>query len=270
MNTSLIWTSLLQQTLASSNVSAPRGERIREVFDGNAVVDMNQVLITLPERKLSLKFAFTEAWWMLTGRDDVETLHNVSKTIVAYSDDGVTFFGAYGKRYINQRERVLRAILRDNDTRHGVITFWDVANPPDTRDLPCSLSIQWLVRNNKLHAFYNMRSSDLWLGWPYDIFSFTCMTYHMLLSLRERDSFFNRVTLGDLHYHAGSMHLYDKNMQDALNCVYANMNSNQSSMVSNRFDFRALDLIIKSPNDFIAFLNDYRSMPNKQLRTLWE
>lgn len=269
------WRNLLRQTFNNGVARAPRGLPILEVLQGHAVVDMNDPLIVLPERKLSLKFAFTEAWWMLTGRDDVATLHEVSKNIVAYSDDGVTFFGAYGKRYVAQRERILRALRRDHDTRQAVLTFWDVANPPDTRDLPCSLTIQWIIRDGALHAVYNMRSSDLWLGWAYDIFSFSCMSFHMLLELRQTDERLANLTLGNMYYTAGSMHLYDRDFEGAHRCVYdydvKRSDQLPSAMV---FDLEFLHPCgvhkdWATPDKFIEFLNGQRKLTNHELREIW-
>jgi len=270
-----IWRDLLQLTLNTGAARVPRGLPILEVLQGRAVVDMNDPLIVLPERKLSLKFAFTEAWWMLTGRDDVATLHEVSKNIVAYSDDGVTFFGAYGKRYVAQRERILRALRRDHDTRQAVLTFWDVANPPDTRDLPCSLTIQWIIRDGALHAVYNMRSSDLWLGWAYDIFSFSCMSFHMLLELRQTDERLANLTLGNMYYTAGSMHLYDRDFEGAHRCVYdynVKIEKQHRSMLLFDLEFLQPNGVHKewaTPDKFIQFLDDQRKLSNLELREIW-
>ena len=41
------------------------------------------------------------------------------------------------------------------------------------KDIPCTVSLQFLIRENKLHLFVNMRSNDVFLGLPHDIFCFT-------------------------------------------------------------------------------------------------
>jgi thymidylate synthase len=61
-----------------------------------------------------------------------------------------------------------------------------------------------------------MRSSDLWLGWPYDIFNFTILTTLIGLELKARGL---TLELGDISLQAGSQHLYSKNLDAAMKCM---------------------------------------------------
>src|SRR6266404_1071024 len=67
-----------------------------------------------------------------------------------------------------------------------------------------------------------MRSSDAWLGWPYDVHTFSMMTAFLLLTLRARrsaNSAFANVKLGDLRLTTGSQHLYDRDRGSAIRCL---------------------------------------------------
>jgi thymidylate synthase len=63
--------------------------------------------------------------------------------------------------------------------------------------------MQFIVRDRALHLLVNMRSSDAWLGIPYDIFTFT-MIQNYVASVLDVD-------LGQFHMFLGSSHLYIDN-----------------------------------------------------------
>jgi thymidylate synthase len=52
-----------------------------------------------------------------------------------------------------------------------------------------------------------MRSSDIWLGWPYDVFNFTMLSAYIMLRLRDKYPFMN---LGSMFFEARSQHAYAK------------------------------------------------------------
>ena len=62
-----------------------------------------------------------------------------------------------------------------------------------------------------------MRSSDIWLGWPYDIFNFTMLTGYIMLLLREKG--INNLQLGNIYLNAGSQHLYENNWEKAIDAL---------------------------------------------------
>jgi thymidylate synthase len=61
----------------------------------------------------------------------------------------------------------------------------------------------------------NMRSSDAWLGVPYDWFNFSMLSAGVALLLREKGI---NVQLGNLHFYAASQHLYETNWEGAEQC----------------------------------------------------
>jgi thymidylate synthase len=61
-----------------------------------------------------------------------------------------------------------------------------------------------------------MRSSDIWLGWPYDVFTFSMVGAAVAIALRKAGC---AVELGDLVLNAGSSHVYETNVVDAMACI---------------------------------------------------
>src|SRR5690606_8643123 len=63
----------------------------------------------------------------------------------------------------------------------------------------------------------SMRSSDLWLGHPYDIFNFSAVAFALVLDLNMKvrnEGGSVPYTLGNLHLTAGSKHIYERNAAD--------------------------------------------------------
>lgn len=205
------WLQLLNDIEKYGAESAPRGMKIKELISHRTVIEMSQPLVTVKDRRMGYKFAAAEAAWILSGDDRVKTIKPFSREIAQFSDDGVTFFGAYGPKIEAQLLYVFEKLVADPDSRQAVINIWR-ENPPESKDIPCSLSVQWLIRGGKLHCLYTMRASDAWLGWVYDVFNFTMLSSLLLLDLRHQPQFKN-LELGQLILTAGSQHLYERDWE---------------------------------------------------------
>lgn len=190
-----------------------RGYRTREIMNQSTVINMNQPLITLTGRKLGYKFACAEAGWILEGDNRVLSIEPYSKIIKNFSDDGCFFFGAYGPKIIDQLEYIGRTFKADLMSRQAVINIWR-EKPPVSKDIPCTLNVQFLIRPDKEHNCFrlfttvNMRSSDIWLGIPYDWFTFSMVSAYVALYLRKILDMKN-LYLGTLTNVSGSRHLYE-------------------------------------------------------------
>ena len=53
-------------------ISKPRDLKIKEKLNHTWTIDMDDPIITTPERRLSYSFMFGEAAWMLAGKNDVK------------------------------------------------------------------------------------------------------------------------------------------------------------------------------------------------------
>lgn len=210
------WLNVVKTLVNQGGESSPRGMKIKEILGCQTCVDMNNPVLSLKSRKLGYKFMPGEASWIISGDDRVKTIEPYSKSIANYSDDGQKFFGAYGTKIREQINYVVDKLATDSDTRQAVINIWR-ESPHKTNDVPCTISAQWLIRNNKLYCIDTMRSSDIWLGWPYDIFNFSMISAFIALKLREEYGI--KVSLGHITLNAGSQHLYENNWESASKCL---------------------------------------------------
>lgn len=76
-------------------------------------------------------------------------------------------------------------------------------------DVPCTVFIQFMIRDNKLNLLTYMRSNDLIYGTPYNINYFILLQHRMLEELRHEEQF-TTLELGTLTHHASSLHIYKK------------------------------------------------------------
>ena len=208
------WLNRLRDLMIRGSNESPRNSNTKELLGKTLEIDMNYPVIHHPNRKLSYKFMAAEAQFIANGDNRVCSLERYNKNIAQFSDDGRIFNGNYGEPFNSQLEYAVRSLKDDESSRQAVITIWQ-PNPVKSKDLRCTLSLQFLIRDGKINTIVNMRSSDIMWGIPYDIFNFTVMTlrvltrYHcdnLITSTDDRDC----IKLGTLYLTAGSSHIYER------------------------------------------------------------
>jgi Thymidylate synthase len=213
------WTlrELISATVIPGVESVGRGQTYkgtREIIAYSCGIDMHWPVVANLHRKLSKKFLFGEAYWILTADDRLETIAPYCPPISNFSDNGVTLAGAYGPRIAKQIPYIVNGLRENKNSRQAVLTIW-TPNPEKSKDIPCTTSVQFLIRHDSLHLILEMRSSDIWLGWPYDIFNFTMLALYMITLLRPQYN----LKLGNIYFRAGSQHLYQENVGQATQCL---------------------------------------------------
>jgi len=218
------WTDLLADILEGGVEETPRGKLTKELIGLTTKFDMSRPIITVANRKLGYKFLAAEAWWIIKGSNRVDEIAPYSKMISNFSDDGLTFRGAYGPQIQDQLPWVAEQLAKDPFTRQAVLSIWR-PRPGPSKDYPCTLGAQWLLREVDkqlyLHCQVTMRSSDAWLGVPYDWFNFSMQTAYLIAYMRTAypGVFFRDIHVGTLTFTAGSQHLYEDHFEAARACV---------------------------------------------------
>ncbi len=218
------WIRMLRENISDYTYEpAPRGRKTLEIPQRTITVKMRQPVLMVASRKLNYKFMGAEAHWILDGSNKVEDIAPFNPNIAKFSDDGEVFFGAYGPKIADQIDYVVGSLLKDRDSRQAGINIWR-ENPPPTKDVPCTVSMFFNIRNTpnspyrlNMHVF--MRSSDIWLGIPYDVFNFS-MVAHKVCAIYNTDRRADTVIEpGVLFLTAASSHLYADNVNEAIACV---------------------------------------------------
>lgn len=163
---------------------------------------------SFPYRKISLKYADAELKWYWSGDNSCKTIGEFAKMWLAISDDGETNNSAYGyilfKKYgKNQLEEVIQELKKDHTSRKAVLNISDPAiDRLHTKDMQCTIALQFLIRDNKLNTTVYMRSNDVYFGLPYDYIFFMSLAYYVANELG--------IKVGTYCHNATSLHMYEK------------------------------------------------------------
>lgn len=212
-----VWQDTLHRILEFGADVAPRNQVTKELLQHTMVVDMRRPVLTITSRQLSYQFMAAEAYWILSGDDRVATIAPYNKRIDQFSDNGSTFFGAYGPKIMGQLDYVVNKLIDDHNTRQAGLVIWR-ENPPPTKDVPCTVAIFFNIRDGRLNCHVFMRSSDAWLGVPYDVFNFSMLS-HLVCSFLNESKIQPQITPGMLYLTAASSHLYKNNFEAAAVCL---------------------------------------------------
>lgn len=148
-----------------------------------------------------------ELCWYLAGRNDLSFIEYYIRTY-RESAEGDIIFGGYGPRLfhwrgINQVENVIGILSRKPHSRQAVMQLFEAADiVGEHKDVPCTCTLQFMNRGERLHMFVTMRSNDVHWGLPHDVFCFTMLQEIIARSLG--------IDVGTYKHWVGSLHLYKK------------------------------------------------------------
>ena len=211
------WLSWFKKMKTCDNsIKSRDGEVAAEIINAITVIgNPTKNIMTNGIRKLSMRYAVGEMLWYLSGNPELKAIQNYTKAWDRMSDNGKTVNSNYGflikDAYgFDQYEYCKELLRRDMNSRQAVIHIKmprnTIENP--TNDLNCTVCLQFLVRDGKLYCTTYMRSNDLWLGFPYDVFQFTCIQIRMAMELG--------LDIGSYTHIAGSLHIYERDFKKAL------------------------------------------------------
>jgi thymidylate synthase len=195
-----------------SNIKATRGD-FSELLGVSIEIQKPRARLSRSETRGKGFSSLGELLWYLTGDNRLDF---IEKYIGAYrkeSEDGVTVYGGYGPRLFQQRGndqlRNVTTLLRARPTsRRAVIQIFnaeDIAQKHE--EIPCTTTLQFLIRDERVHLIVTMRSNDAYLGLPHDVFCFT-MLQEIVARMLDQD-------IGTYRHFVGSMHLYEKDRASA-------------------------------------------------------
>ena len=191
-------------------LKAPKVGNTRELNNVKLVLkDINQNIVSV--RGLSPSYLFGELLWYFNGSQSLEFISAFSSFWNNISDDGISCNSAYGnimqhRHGFNQIEKVIEVLEADPESRRAKINI----NVPhsrvkETKDEPCTMSIHFMIRKNKLDCTVVMRSNDIWFGLPYDVAFFTMLQKYIAKRLG--------VGYGWYTHFAVSLHMYDRDAE---------------------------------------------------------
>lgn len=176
----------------------------------------------LPYRNISAKYSDEELKWYWSADNKCDTIGKYASLWLKLTDDGITNNSAYGyilfRKYgYNQVEQIIELLKKDPTSRRAILNISDpTLNKIETKDLQCTVGIQFLIRDNELQETVYMRSNDVYFGLPYDYIFFMTLGEYIANQLGLK--------LGKYIHHATSMHMYlrdeDKFINQDMDVIY--------------------------------------------------
>lgn len=188
-----------------------RGLKTKELQNYQIVFKPYQRFINFPSRKLSLKYIKEELYWYFNADKNDLSICEHAKIWKDLVNDDKTINSNYGAIIFNgQFERIITTLCNDKYSRRAVIMIGDNDNLSDeeTKDIKCTNSIVFSIRNNKLEMFVHMRSNDAIFGLCNDVPFFSIiheMAYVLLKNVMYEDLIYGNYT----HY-VNSLHIYER------------------------------------------------------------
>jgi len=201
------YVDLCRRVLDRGQCVEVRGQMTKELLDVTFRLDNPRDSLPFGVNRAGLKPAIgaLEALQLIGGVSHPELMIRVAGRFMSTVQDGGSFHGAYGPRTRSQLPAVVQRLRDDPQTRQAIVTVWDPQHDlfiPDVKDYPCTVMLQFLIRDGALQLHTKMRSNDVWLGLAYDCFQFTQLQMTVANVLD--------IPYGPYYHHATSFHAYER------------------------------------------------------------
>lgn len=227
---------LLRDVLENGTQKGDRtGTGTTSVFGRQIRHDLSKGFPLLTTKKLHFKSIANELIWFLNGDTNNNWLNeNGVKIWDEWALEDGSLGPIYGKQWtawptkdgkeINQIDYVVDTLKNNPNSRRILFHGWNVEYLPDETVSPhenvkngkmalppCHLLYQFYVANGKLSGQLYIRSSDIFLGLPYNIASLSLLV-HMLCQQCDLEPGEVIVSFGDLHAYSNHMEQIQEQM----------------------------------------------------------
>lgn len=179
----------------------------------------------------------------------------------------------YGKKYnntgdengIDQIKYVIEELLKENNSRRAILNAWNPLQLNEMALPPCHIMYNFYKNKDGLSCLMTMRSSDLFLGLPFNIASTALLTHIIakVLHLEVKDI---AVSIADAHIYKEHVdvvneqinkNIYENNCKLKINKEVPNINSNINEKINwiNNLEYQDFEFInYKSHNRIKAIM----------------
>lgn len=194
----------------------PRGQESIEIENYSFDIPPFVRFTNFRSRKFKIDYVKTEFLWYLRGDKFDTSITNHAKLWEGLINNDGSINSNYGQYLfrdepISQFQNVVNQLKEDKDSRRASISILTRQHLlSDTKDVPCTYSINFRIRNNMLNMSVRMRSNDAVFGMSNDIPTFSFTHELMLNLLRE---FYPDLEYGNYHHSADSFHVYSRHFE---------------------------------------------------------
>jgi thymidylate synthase len=162
-------------------------------------------------KKLHLRSIIHELLWFLKGDTNIKYLKDNGVTIWdEWADENGDLGPVYGSQWrswpapdgrkIDQITQLIEQIKKNPDSRRHIVSAWNPAEVDKMALPPCHAMFQFYVADGKLSCMLLQRSTDTFLGLPFNIASYALLT-HMVAQQCNLE-------VGDFVWTGGDTHIY--------------------------------------------------------------
>ena len=201
--------SVVERTLSDGMRILPTRGEARELLGMALDLENPRFRISRTETRGKPFSCLGELSWYLAQTNDLDFICYYISNYSEYSS-GASGYGPrlFNWKNVNQFDNVANMLSKKPDSRQAVIQLFDCCDLlGDLSNVPCTCTLQFMIRANKLHLITYMRSNDAFMGLPHDFFCFTMLQEIMAVRLN--------VDLGTYRHMVGSLHLYEKDVPRA-------------------------------------------------------
>ena len=192
----------MDQYLAFLNQIMTRGEDrpdrtgtgVRSIFSHEMRFDISKDFPLLTTKYVHFSAVMYELFWILSGNTNIQYLNDNNVNIWnAWADNEGNLGPVYGQQWrswkthhnqsIDQIQAVIQSIKENPYSRRHIVSAWNVSQLEEMALPPCHLLFQFYVGIDRtLSCKLYQRSADAFLGVPFNIASYSLLTY-MIASL---------------------------------------------------------------------------------------
>lgn len=190
---------------------------LKSIFGYQIRFDMRRGFPLLTTKKMPFKILLHELFWFISGSTNIQYLHDHKIHYWdGFADENLNLGPVYGAQWrrwkspngeeIDQLAWAINEIKNNPHSKGIIVSAWNVADLDAMRLPPCHTFFQFDVTKGKLRMQLYQRSSDVFLGLPFNIAQYA-MLLHMVAHLTGLEA-------RELIISIGNAHLY-KNHLDA-------------------------------------------------------
>jgi len=188
------------------------------VFGHQMRFDLRDGFPLVTTKKLHTRSIIHELLWLLSGDTNIGYLNDNKVSIWdEWADENGELGPVYGTQWrswpapgggqVDQIEQVIDTLRQDPDSRRIIVSAWNVGELDKMALAPCHCLFQFYVADGYLSCQLYQRSSDIFLGVPFNIASYALLTQ---MVAQQSD-----LKVGEFIWTGGDCHLYLNHMEQA-------------------------------------------------------
>ncbi len=213
-------------------------------------IDLNNNYLPIAgNRTIWPYIAAAELAWQLQGTKNPAFITKYAPKIWSDFIENGQIKTAYGYRWKNafgrdQINLALKALKKDPTNRQIYISNWDpmfdgLGEPNQPKNIPCPIGFSLNIIDQQLNMSVFIRSSDIFVGLPYDI-----LTYSLTLDLFATSL---GIEKGNISFTLAHAHLYECHMK----FVADNITNQNWENINIEFQSNTIEEVEKNPDNYV-------------------